>query len=254
MITSSRASATLIDSLAGKLGADLPEAYTSALTAARDLRDAASAITGSADAINARILTLLREGKDWHSDKQLTAAMLDRIASGNGIRQAGERESEDQILAAINEHADEILEAFADAIEADAEVLANAAEVLLDTDDLSDPDHVALRRSKQLNTWADAAAAAERIDQAVQAWKAIATACHVQRDPQREVLVFAEATSDQIVAARAMTFKGDPTPWTLARLGAPIRLATISGYMERTAALIAQQQERAREQELAETG
>lgn len=246
MLVSAGAYATLIRTTARKLDTPIPPPFDNALAEAQALRESTERIEGSAGAINQRIINCLREGKDWHTDKTLQALMFDRVAAANGIRAAGADTANELTAQAVSEHGDTIITGWAEALTPDAATLADAAE-RLDLASLTAGDMHDLSRKKLLGVWADATAAADRFKLALDGWRAIASASQMQRQRDHDALILTDAPQSTIDAARSTG--RDLNAWALARVGAPLRLATLTDYMQRVSRYVAEQQQRQRDLE-----
>lgn len=196
--------------------------------------------------MNHRLITCLRNGKDWRTDKELQALMFERVAAANGIRVAGDETATDMVAQAVAEHADQILAAWADALNPDATTLADAAQRLhVPVLDAREVDMQLLTRKNLVPVWAEANNAADRFKTALDGWRAIATATHLPRQRQHEPLIYTDAPQSVIDEARTGN-RNEATPWSLARAGAKLRLATQTEYLQRVSRYTAEKQEQQR--------
>ena len=249
MEITANAHVAVIRTTARKLGTALPAPFDQALADAQALREATRLIEGSAGAVNARIVNCIKQGKDWRIDKEVQALMFERVAAANGIRAAGDQEATDIVAQAVTDHGDTILASWADAITVDAKTLTEAAQRLdVPSLDPGEVDMALLKRRNLINDWAQASSAADRITTARDGWRAIATAVHVPWQRQHEPLIFSDAPQQVIDAARSGN-RNEATVWSLARAGAPLRLATIDEYMQRVSRYTAEHQRIQRERD-----
>ncbi len=242
-ITSS-AYSSLIRRTADKLDTALPAKFDAALDEARAIREATDRIEGSAVAVNAHIITCLRNGKDWRTDTELQALMFERVAAANGIRQAGIDAAEDMVTTAVAQHADAIIGAWANSLEPDTAALAEAAEKITIAD-LAAADVPDLSRRKLVAVWAKARTAVERFKIAIEGWRIVATATALPRSSDHELFALTDTAPDGVTLGR------DIDVWALARAGAPLSLATPSEYHQRVhrhEAMLCEQQLAADEQ------
>lgn len=213
---------------ADQLGAPLPSGVDDGLTAARALREETERIEGSAEAVNARIVELLRDGKEWQTDKELQALMFERVAAANGIRAAGIDAAEQMIRQTIADNADAIVATWASAITPDITALALAAQQIT-VEDLAAADVPTLSRRGLVTVWAEARTAVERLQTALQGWEMLAEAIRLPRNRIHTTLTLA-ANPDPAIVSR------DVDVWQLARSGAKLSLATPAEYLQRVSA------------------
>lgn len=226
-----------------KLAAPLPEPFTAALDQARHIREATNHIEGSGAAVNDRIITCLKNGTDWHTDKALQALMFERVAAANGIRTAGTDAAENIVRDAIIEHTDAIIDTWHQALTPDIAALTDAAQRLtLDTLDAADVP--TLSAHGLVTVWANAQTAVGRFNIALDGWRMIVAAHGIDRSRDHEPLAITDTPN-----ALTLNNGRDITVWTLARAGAHLDLATPAEYMHRVHTHEAAMAERQREAE-----
>ncbi|OBF52534.1 hypothetical protein [Mycolicibacterium monacense] len=215
-----RATLNLIRQTARTLGVDLPSEVGDAVTTAERLVTAAQHINRGD--LTSRVLDHLAQGTDYYTDKSLQRLMLDTLVVSQGIVPAAEGRGDDSIGAALVEHTDTILTAWAKALEPHSAALAAAAEVL--PEDLDNIDAVKKAGGEAMHHWANT-------QHAIKLWRAAVQGF-------RQVAAFARITAPD---ARIVMTAADPAdlpaePWTLACNGIPLSLPSSLGeFMERSA-------------------
>jgi hypothetical protein len=253
MIVSASALAHSISSAATRLRTTLPKHYLAELDTARKIVAASAELDGHTASFHAAALTALRDNRDPGADPnvQRFAALVGLADSG--IRVAAVDYGNDIVSEAIMASESDILTSWSTAIASDCEVLM-AAAVQLDVPKLDAADPLLLKRAGQLNIWAEAVSAAERVDIALGGVRAILTALHINSGPEYRVMQLApDATLDQFVGANAAAGPRGLSAWTTARSLAPLRLvSTVSEYKQAVARISSAQQEQQRRADDAE--
>lgn len=246
MIVTASAHARHLQSVAKKLDCDLPAPFLAALDTARQLIDTTDKLGGESGAINARAVTLLLDGKNPVVDPELQRLITARALAEGGIRYAGAERAADLITDAINTHADTILAAWSAELAEDYAALDRAGDKLSATTNLDTAEPLAMKRAGHLAVWSEALTAADRVRIAAEGFQAIAAALHLQYQPEHQPLALTAAPLGDVEAAQRLAASEgrDPDAWTLARVGAPLALATVAEFMERIAVLTAARQAR----------
>jgi len=246
MIISSSAITSNIQSTADKLGAPLPPAFLSAVTAARALPPGADEMTGSTEALHAAALAAMSAGKDPADDKTVQRLSIQHTLSLSGLRAAAEELAGDRITEALQAHADEIVGAWSAAVQKDLDTLTEAAKTL-DLEDLDAAEPVLLKRSGVLNTWAEATSAAERVDVALAGMRGLLAALRIPHSYAIDgLLLTPDANLDTVRAIAAASNRGNLKAWPTTRAAgsASLRLATVAEFRSGTARLNAELQSR----------
>lgn len=225
MIISSSAMATVISAVSKKLGTELPNDYTAALTVARSLPSAADQLADLSE-LHTAALDAIAANRDPAADKTVQRLAIHRALTDAGIRAAAEARATVDIRTAIAEHSDAIIESWSQAIQADLVTLADAAAEL-HLDSLTGVDHTHLRQTGRLVLWSDASNAADRADEAVRGIEAILGALAVNHDKQRRALLL---SPDITLDAYNSIGTADRGAWSVARTGAPLRLASVPDF------------------------
>lgn len=239
MIISSSALAASISQTAAKIQTLLPAGFTAALTAGRGLPHAADALAGHLDALHHAALNAITAGTDPAADPEVQRLAIYRALADSGLRQSADRRAGDDIRTAIADYADSIITSWGDAIADDLATLHTAAAEL-PVDALDKADHTALRRTGQLNLWADASNATDRADHVTRGVDAILTALAVNHSSHHRVLLLApdmELTQFSAVQGR------ERSAWAVARTGCPLRLASLADFTAAIGRITAEQQE-----------
>jgi hypothetical protein len=167
MLVSSGTYARQIQTAATKLGVPLPEKFTSALTTAQQLSQAAASYDAVVSAMNSRALDLILEGRDPTADQEVQRLAVARVLASSGLRVAGSEHANRLVLDAITQCANEILTGWSQSLLPDYEVLHQAADQLGDVEDLHTADTAKCQRTGKLELLGAALAAHGRVSAAV---------------------------------------------------------------------------------------
>lgn len=241
-----RAYAHLVTRTAHTLGVPLPAAFTAQLDAANKLIETAEAIPGPAQ-LQAAVLNALATGRDYHTDKEVGRLLIDGVlVSQLNIVGAARQRAESDYEDALVEHADTILTGWSDALEPHAKALAAAADTL-PTTNLDDTQTIISRGAVAMHHWAAAQEAIKAFRTATEGFMALAMTNRITVT-KRNPLILTAADHAALGEAEATAMR-DGVPidaWLLARHTVPLRLATLSEFMQRTASRDQQRREAAR--------
>jgi hypothetical protein len=202
------------------------------LTAAENLIAAAENITG-ANLISA-VLDALAAGKDYHGDKTVQRLLLDHTLNSLNISNAARVRASDSLVNVIVDSADDILESWADVLDPHADALAAAVDVL-PTDSPDDLEAIKAAGPEAMHAWAEVQYALTRWAAAVQGFQQIAMAARLTINDKLLIVTPAAASQVDTVRQAAAREGRQPDAWTLAKHRLPLRLATLTDYMERAA-------------------
>ncbi|GAB3234699.1 hypothetical protein [Mycolicibacterium hippocampi] len=149
---------TQIRNAAHTIGVPLPPTLTKQLDQADALVHAAETMVGISGDLNSAILDALEAGRDYHNDPAVQRNALDRMIANfqsHGVTEAAQARAMSRRRAALVEHADDILAAWADAIERHSAALA-AAAAKLPTHDLADTATIIAAGLDAVQHWNDA--------------------------------------------------------------------------------------------------
>lgn len=246
MIVSAATHTRVIETTAKKLGVPLPAKFVDAMATARKLVRDTEALEGATGNLNDRVIHVLLEGQDPGADPEVQNLIAQRVLGDSGIRHAGVEYASDLISAAIAENSEATLTAWAKAVAPDCAKLTEAAHRLDDRVLIEAQAHE-LKRRGLIDIWSEALGAADRINNAHTGFKAIITAIHVQHQREHRALaLIPDADIDTIAEANT---QNDLDAWTIARLGHPLRLATVSEFVAAIGNYTAAKQARQRDLE-----
>lgn len=235
MSTSARAQAHLVISAARALAVPLPAEFTAQLDDGARVVAAAEAIPRPYE-LTARVLDALAAGRDYHTDKQVQAMLLDCVLVGQlNVGGAAVERADMGCGDALTEHADSILTAWADSLDAHGAALLAAAAVL--PADLTATDAIVKAGAEAMTHWAAAQTAIKLFRVAVDGFAALATTARVTVVKKNPAIVTRADVATLGEAEATAMREGRPVDvWMLARHQAPLRLATLQEYQQRVAA------------------
>ncbi|AFM19469.1 hypothetical protein Mycch_4771 [Mycolicibacterium chubuense NBB4] len=230
---SARTQARAIEKAADTLGVPLPAGYLEQVAQAQAFADAAAHINGHD--LHAAVFDAIEAGRPYWSDKTVQRLALDhQLASHNiGIKV---RTRADELRArALADHADNILEGWADALDQQADALVAAAAAVPNID-LRQGHEAATHGGDVLRHWAAARTGLDAWNAAHQGFYALAAVAgisvkntgHLALTPARK----AELEPADDLARDART---EVDAWIIARCGLPLELATLGEFMSRAA-------------------
>jgi hypothetical protein len=247
MIVTARAHASIVERTAEKLAVPSPKPYAAAIAQARKLVADSEQLMAAVPAVSSRAVELILTGQDPGTDEEIARRLVYRALVDSGLGAAATDRANDVIGAALVEHADDLIRGWDTALAGDFAALTAAAAVL-DIVDLKDAELAALRQAGHIDVWATAATAADRIHIGHAGWQAIAAGISIQYLAEHVALSLApDADISSIDAANATSSR--PDAWLLARLGAPLRLATTADFVAAIGSYTAEKQRRYREHE-----
>lgn len=222
---------TQIRNAANTIGVPLPPALTKQLDQADALVRTAETMVGTSGDLNSAILDALEAGRDYHDDPAVQRTALDRMIANfqsHGVNEAAQARAMQRRRDALTEHADDILGAWADAIEGHSAALA-AAAAELPTHDLADTATIIAAGLDAVQHWNDAQHAIKVWDAAASGFTAFAAAARV--DTGQRYLIFTDSDAAAVKHAGRQV-----DAWTLACHGVPLNLATLETFAARVAA------------------
>ena len=210
----------------------VPAPVAKAQTDAQAIVERVTALTDAATPANlAALLTgLARGGKDRPTDEEVSTAL---VASAAIAQPAAlsliQSEASGQVVTAMREHADDLIEAMRPTFDQAVKDLDSAAAVLVGITDLADLEGVAQIGGDAAEQWKLAKAAEKGIQQIEMTLAKLARGgCYLDPgDPRERRLAILDAPFDGYRQVSAQT-----SPWTLRRLGT-LSLATADQLSER---------------------
>lgn len=224
---------TQIRNAARTIGVPLPPTLTKQLEQADALVHAAETMLGTSGDLNSAILDAIEAGRDYHNDPAVQRTALDRMIANfqsHGVTEAAHARAMQRRRDALTEHADDILKAWADAVERHSAALA-AAAAELPTHDLANTATIIAAGLDAVQHWNDAQHAIKVWDAAASGFAAFAGAARV--DTEQRYLVFTD--SDAATVKPAVATGRHVDAWTLACHGIPLNLATLKTFTARVA-------------------
>ncbi len=125
---SARTRAQTVTNTAATLGVPLPADYLAQVDEAEAFVEAAKQTVCTAEKLHAAVLDAIQEDRDYWSDPKIQRFALDTQLTSSNIFAAARTRSESLILAALKDHADDILDGWSDALDEHSAHLVAAAE------------------------------------------------------------------------------------------------------------------------------
>ncbi|ODR06426.1 aldehyde dehydrogenase [Mycobacterium sherrisii] len=230
---SARTHTKAVENAADALSVPLPAAYLEQVAQAQAFADAAAQIKGSD--LHAAVFDAIEAGRDYWADKTVQRLALNQQLASHNIS-INARTRADQLRArALADHADDILEGWADALDPHADALAAAAEAVPNID-LRQGHEAATHGGDVLKHWAAARTALDAWNNAHQGFYALAAVAGISVKNTGH-LALTPARRAELEPAESMARDGrcEVDAWVLARCGLPLELATLGEFMSRAA-------------------
>ncbi|MCA4726879.1 aldehyde dehydrogenase [Mycolicibacterium fortuitum] len=242
--------ASQIKKTAETLDVPLPTVLVEQLDHADKVTHAAETMLNQGGDLNDAVLDAIEAGRDFHTDKTVQRLILERVLTnqGQGIADAARERSMQQKRAALVEHADDVLDEWAEVLAPHAAALAAAAEAL-PMDNLDDVRSVITRGLDAVEHWHNAQRAITMWSAAVQGFTGFADAARV-RYHEHKALILTDADAATLEPAQQTArLQGSRhiDVWTLVRHGISLDLATVTEFRARRAAARAGDEPRAQQ-------
>lgn len=180
-----------------------------------------------AEAIGARVLDHLANGKDPLDDKEVQRAALTLALRGIDLKHLHNNRRQERRTAALREAAPTLIETWATVVQAAGEAIAKARADLPGIDLQDDRALVGLATGK-LTTWGAARDALNSLEKVVQGWQALVRGLRLARiGDDSAPLIVAALDLDQLEALPQRTIRATATA------GHALQLATPEQYTER---------------------
>lgn len=124
---SARTRAQAVTNAAATLGVALPPDYFQQVAAAEAFNDAATKTVCQRETLNRAVLDAIEAGRDYHADPRIQRLALNAQLTDGDILADVRARTEQLMLAALRDHADDILDGWADALGEHAAKLTAAA-------------------------------------------------------------------------------------------------------------------------------
>lgn len=232
--------ASQVRKTAETLGVPPPAALVEKLDRADRLTRCAETMLGTAGDLNEAVLDAIEAGRDIHTDKAVQRLAVSRMLAnqGVGIADAAYRRSVQQKRAALVEHADAVLDEWADAL-AEHSTALSAAVAALPVHNLDNVREVITHGPDAVQHWTNAKKSIAMWTAAVQGFTAFADAAGIDHSgSERKQLILTDASAAELEPAwRTARTEGTRhlDAWILARHGVSLCLATLSEFCARTA-------------------
>ena len=223
----------------------LPPAYVEQFAEAEAFTEAANQTVCKPETLHRAVLDAIQEGRDYLSDGGIQALALNAQLTDGNILAAARSRSEQLRFAALRDHADDILDGWADALDEHSAKLAAAADAGVN---LNDADGAVARGGAIM-------AHLHNAQVAVRAWTTATNGSYALAEVAR---VRAGADSATVLTparlaelAPAYEIARDERArevgvWILARCGLPLRLANLDEFKARAAQMKADAEAEAR--------
>lgn len=245
MQISARTRAQAVTNAADTLHVALPPAYVEQFAEAEAFAEAANQTVCQKETLHRVVLDAIQEGRDYLADPVIQRMALNAQLTSQNILASARSRSEQLMLAALADHADDILDAWADALDDHSAKLAAAAEAGVN---LNDAAGAVARGGAMMTHLHNAQVAMKAWTAAANGFYALAAVAGVRinADP---VIVLTPASLADLAPAFEMARDErarEVGVWVLARCGLPLRLATLAEFKVRAAQMKADAQAEAR--------
>lgn len=241
---SARTRAQAVTNAAATLGVPLPADYLEQVDEAEAFTEAAKQTVCTPEDLHRAVLDAIQEGREYQADPTIQRLALDCQLTSQNILAAARSRSEQLVLAALRDHADDILDGWADALDEHSAHLVAAAEARLN---LKDASGAVARGGAIMTHLHNAQIAVKAWAAAEHGFHALAAVAGVRINVNGTVALtparLAELAPAYEMAREART---DVDAWVLARCGIPLRLATLDEFTRRAAQLKADTEAEAR--------
>lgn len=242
---SARTRAQTITNTAATLGVPLPAAYLEQVDDAEAFTEAANQTVCKTEHLHRVVLDAIEEGRDYYADPKIQRMALNTQLTSSNILAAARSRSEQLVLAALRDHADDMLDGWADALDKHSTHLVAAAEARLN---LKDATGAVARGGAIMTHLHNAQIAVKAWTAAERGFHALAAVAGVSINVTGTVALtparLAELAPAYEMAREART---DVDAWVLARCGISLRLATLDEFTRRAAQLKADTEAEARD-------
>lgn len=245
MQISARTRAQAVTNAADTLHVALPPAYVEQFAEAEAFAEAANQTVCQKETLHRVVLDAIQEGRDYLADPVIQRMALNAQLTSQNILASARSRSEQLMLAALADHADDILDGWADALDDHSAKLAAAAEAGVN---LNDAAGAVARGGAMMTHLHNAQVAMKAWTAAANGFYALAAVAGVRinADP---VIVLTPASLADLAPAFEMARDErarEVGVWALSRCGLPLRLATLDEFKVRAAQMKADAQAEAR--------
>lgn len=245
MQISARTRAQAVTNAADTLHVALPPAYLEQFAEAEAFAEAANQTVCQKETLHRVVLDAIQEGRDYLADPVIQRMALNAQLTSQNILASARSRSEQLMLAALADHADDILDGWADALDDHSAKLAAAAEAGVN---LNDAAGAVARGGAMMTHLHNAQVAMKAWTAAANGFYALAAVAGVRinADP---VIVLTPASLADLAPAFEMARDErarEVGVWALSRCGLPLRLATLDEFKVRAAQMKADAQAEAR--------
>ncbi|MEX3650102.1 aldehyde dehydrogenase [Mycolicibacterium porcinum] len=245
MQISARTRAQAVTNAADALHVALPPAYVEQFAEAEAFAEAANQTVCQKETLHRVVLDAIQEGRDYLADPVIQRMALNAQLTSQNILASARSRSEQLMLAALADHADDILDGWADALDDHSAKLAAAAEAGVN---LNDAAGAVARGGAMMTHLHNAQVAMKAWTAAANGFYALAAVAGVRinADP---VIVLTPASLADLAPAFEMARDErarEVGVWALSRCGLPLRLATLDEFKVRAAQMKADAQAEAR--------
>lgn len=245
MRISAHTRAQAVTNAADTLHVALPPAYVEQFAEAEAFTEAANQTVCSPETLHRAVLDAIQEGRDYLSDRVIQAMALNAQLTEGNILAAARSRAEQLKLAALADHAGDILDGWADALDEHSAKLAAAADAGVN---LNDAAAAVARGGAMMTHLHNAQVGVRAWTTATNGFYALAAVAGV-RNSADSVTVLTPARLADLAPAYEMARDErarEVGVWVLARCGLPLRLATLDEFKERAAQMKADAQAEAR--------
>ncbi|MCG7582798.1 aldehyde dehydrogenase [Mycolicibacterium sp. OfavD-34-C] len=228
--------AQAVTNAADTLHVALPPAYVEQFAEAEAFAEAAKQTVYQKETLHRVVLDAIQEGRDYLSDRGIQAMALNAQLTDGNILAAARSRAEQLRFAALRDHAGDILDGWADALDEHSAKLAAAADAGVN---LNDADGAVARGGAAMTHLHNAQVAIRAWNTATNGFYALAAVSGV-RNSADSATVLTPARLAELAPAYEMARDErarEVGVWILARCGLPLRLADLDEFKSRAAQL-----------------
>ncbi|MFN3002343.1 aldehyde dehydrogenase [Mycolicibacterium wolinskyi] len=245
MRISAHTRAQAVTNAADTLHVALPPAYVEQFAEAEAFIEASNQTVCQKESLHRAVLDAVQAGRDYHADPVIRVMALNAQLTEGNILAAARSRAEQLKLAALSDHAGDILDGWAGALDEHSAKLAAAAGAGVN---LNDAAGAVARGGAMMTHLHNAQVAVKAWTAAANGFYALAAVAGVRINADPVIVLTPARLAD---LAPAFELARDERArevgvWVLARCGLPLRLANLDEFKERAAQMKADAQAEAR--------
>jgi hypothetical protein len=242
---SARTHAQTITNTVATLGVPLPTAYLEQVEEAETFTEAAKQTIGKPEDLHRAVLDAIQDDRDYRADPKIQRMAFDCQLTSQNILAAARSRAEHLVLAALKDHADDILDGWSDALDEHSENLVAAAEAGLK---LGDAAGAVARGGAIMHHLHNAQIAIKAWAAAAHGFHTLAAVSGIKNNVATVALTPARLAELKPAYEMARDERvREVDAWILSRCGIVLQLATLGEFTRRAAQLKADTEAEARD-------